>query len=113
MPVYTDRNIWHIAYPILLSLLMEHLIGLTDTAFLGRMGGHAAEVALGASALGGVYYIAVFMLGFGFSIGAQILMARRNGEERFGAIGPIFQQSALFLFFLATAVFVFSKTAAP
>lgn len=113
MSVYTDRNIWHIAYPILLSLLMEHLIGLTDTAFLGRMGGHAAEVALGASALGGVYYIAVFMLGFGFSIGAQILMARRNGEKRFGAIGPIFQQSALFLFFLAAAVFVFSKTAAP
>ncbi len=110
---YSYRNIWQIAFPILLSLLMEHLIGLTDTAFLGRLGGHAAEVALGASALGGVYYIAVFMLGFGFSVGAQILMARRNGEERFREIGPIFQQSALFLLFLASVVFAFSKLAAP
>lgn len=113
MITYTYRNIWHVAFPILLSLLMEHLIGLTDTAFLGRLGGHAAEVALGASALGGVYYIAVFMLGFGFSVGAQILMARRNGEERYREIGPIFQQSALFLLFLATVVFIFSKRFAP
>lgn len=113
MITYTYRHIWHVAFPILLSLLMEHLIGLTDTAFLGRLGGHAAEVALGASALGGVYYIAVFMLGFGFSVGAQILMARRNGEERFREIGPIFQQGALFLLFLAACVFIFSKLAAP
>ena len=113
MTPYSYRKIWQVAFPILLSLLMEHLIGLTDTAFLGRLGGHAGEVALGASALGGVYYIAVFMLGFGFSVGAQILMARRNGEENFRAIGPIFQQSALFLLFLATVVFTFSKLLTP
>ncbi|WP_298061477.1 MATE family efflux transporter [uncultured Rikenella sp.] len=113
MITYTNRNIWHVAFPILLSLLMEHLIGLTDTAFLGRLGGHNGEIALGASSLGGVYYIAVFMLGFGFSVGAQILMARRNGEERYREIGPVFQQSALFLLFLATVVFAFSKFFAP
>ncbi len=110
---YTRKAIWHIAFPILLSLLMEHLIGLTDTAFLGRLGGRTGEIALGASALGGVYYIAVFMLGFGFSVGAQILMARRNGEENYRAIGPIFQQSALFLLFLATVVYLFSRFCAP
>lgn len=113
MTKYTYKHIWQVAFPILLSLLMEHMIGLTDTAFLGRLGGHAGEVALGASALGGVYYIAVFMLGFGFSVGAQILMARRNGEERFREIGPIFQQSALFLLFLSVVVFAFSKLFAP
>ncbi|MCC8063357.1 MAG: MATE family efflux transporter [Rikenellaceae bacterium] len=113
MTKYTYRHIWHVAFPILLSLLMEHMIGLTDTAFLGRLGGHNGEVALGASALGGVYYIAVFMLGFGFSVGAQILMARRNGEERYREIGPIFQQSAMFLLFLAAIVFAFSKLFAP
>lgn len=113
MTKYTYRHIWHVAFPILLSLLMEHMIGLTDTAFLGRLGGHNGEVALGASALGGVYYIAVFMLGFGFSVGAQILMARRNGEERYREIGPIFQQSALFLLFLAAIVFAFSQLFAP
>ncbi len=113
MTPYTHKTIWHIAFPILLSLLMEHLIGLTDTAFLGRLGGHAGEIALGASALGGVYYIAVFMLGFGFSVGAQILIARRNGEERYREIGPIFQQSAFFLLFLTTLVYLFSRFCAP
>ena len=60
----TYKQIWLITYPILISLLMENLIGLTDTAFLGRVG----EVELGASALAGVYYMAIFMIGFGFSI---------------------------------------------
>ena len=29
----TYKQIWLITYPILISLLMENLIGLTDTAF--------------------------------------------------------------------------------
>ena len=40
-----------------MSLLMEHMIGLTDTAYLGRVG----EVELGASALAGVYYLVIYM----------------------------------------------------
>ena len=35
---YTYKKIWLIAYPILISLLMEQMIGMTDTAFLGRVG---------------------------------------------------------------------------
>ena len=73
---YTYKQIWLIAYPILISLLMEQLIGMTDTAFLGRVG----EVELGASAIAGVFYMGIFMVAFGFSIGAQILIARRNGN---------------------------------
>ena len=82
---YTNREIWKVAYPILISLIMEQLIGMTDTAFMGRVG----EVELGASAIAGVYYLAIFMLGFGFSIGSQILIARRNGEGNFRMIGPL------------------------
>ena len=37
-----------------MSLLMEHMIGLTDTAYLGRVG----EVELGASALAGFICLA-------------------------------------------------------
>ena len=69
---YTNKQIWMIAYPILISLLMEQMIGMTDTAFLGRVG----EVELGASAIAGVFYMVIFMAAFGFSIGAQILIAR-------------------------------------
>ena len=49
---YTYKQIWTIAYPILISLIMEQLIGMTDTAFLGRVG----EIELGASAIAGLYF---------------------------------------------------------
>ena len=105
----TYKQIWLITYPILISLLMENLIGLTDTAFLGRVG----EVELGASALAGVYYMAIFMIGFGFSIGTQILIARRNGEKAYADIGPLLQQGILFLLLLAAVMFVVSRTFTP
>ena len=53
---------------------------------------------LGASAIAGVYYLAIFMMAFGFSIGAQILIARRNGEQQYQAIGPISLSGVYFCF---------------
>ena len=109
MQAYTNRHIWKITNPLLISLLMENLIGLTDVAFLGRVG----DVELGASALAGVYFMAIFMLGFGFSIGVQILIARRNGEGRPREIGKIFQQGLLFLLCFAAVMFFVSKQYTP
>lgn len=106
---YTYKEIWIISFPILVSLLMEQMIGMTDTAFLGRVG----EKELGASAIAGVYYMAIFMMAFGFSIGAQILMARRNGEERYREIGSIFYQGVYFLLALAVVVFSLSMYFSP
>jgi len=83
------RKIWNISYPIILSLLAQNIITVIDTAFLGRVG----EVELGASAIGGLFYFAIFMLGFGFGTGAQILMARRNGEKDYTAIGRVFDHT--------------------
>lgn len=106
---YTSKEILTIAYPILISLVMEQAIGMTDTAFLGRVD----EIELGASAIAGVYYIAIFMIGFGFSIGSQILMARRNGEKRFSEIGDIFYQGVYFMIFLAAAAFTLTELITP
>lgn len=106
---YTNREIWKVAYPILISLIMEQLTGMTDTAFMGRVG----EVELGASAIAGVYYLAIFMLGFGFSIGSQILIARRNGEGNFRMIGPIFYQGIYFLLVMALVMFTLSRLFSP
>ena len=106
---YTNKQILKITYPVLISLLMEHMIGLTDTAYLGRVG----EVELGASALAGVYYLVIYMLGFGFSVGAQVLMARRNGEGEYERIGEVFTQGGLFLFLLAAVLFTASNLLTP
>ncbi|HBA31475.1 MAG TPA: MATE family efflux transporter [Parabacteroides goldsteinii] len=106
---FTNKQIWQITYPVLISLLMEHMIGLTDTAYLGRVG----EVELGASALAGVYYLVIYMLGFGFSVGAQVLIARRNGAQDYTRIGPVFMQGALFLLLLAATLFTVSHFYSP
>ena len=31
------KNIWQMSYPILISMLMQQLIGITDIVFLGRL----------------------------------------------------------------------------
>ena len=106
---YSYRNIWRVAYPILISLVMEHMIGLTDTAFLGRVG----EVELGASAIAIVYYMVLFMVGFGFSLGAQIIIGRRNGEGNFRDTGKIFWNGLYFLLGLSGIIIVLSEIFSP
>lgn len=101
VPSYS--KIWHVSAPIILSLLAQNIINVTDTAFMGRVG----EIELGASAIAGLFYVAVFMLGFGFSTGTQIMIARRNGESEHKQIGGIFDQSAYFFLLLAVFIFIF------
>ena len=106
---YSYRNIWKVAYPILISLIMEQMIGLTDTAFLGRVG----EVELGASAIAIIYYMVLFMIGFGFSIGAQIIIGRRNGEGRFKDTGKVFWTGLYFVLGLSGAIILLSEIFSP
>lgn len=107
--MYTNKEIWNVSYPILLGLLAQNIINVTDTAFLGRVG----EVELGASAMGGLFYICVFTIAFGFSTGSQILIARRNGEERYRDVGPVLMQGAVFLLVLGALLFVLVRALAP
>lgn len=99
--MYGNKQIWSVSYPILLSLLAQNIINVTDTAFLG----HVSEVALGASAMGGLFYICVFTVAFGFSIGSQIVMARRNGERQYQDVGPVMIQGCIFVLALAFLMF--------
>lgn len=103
--MYTNKQIWSVSYPILLSLLAQNVINVTDTAFLGRV----SEIALGASAMGGLFYICIFTIAFGFSTGSQIVIARRNGEARYGDVGPVMIQGVLFLLVMALLLFGFTK----
>lgn len=91
--MYSNKHITKIGWPILLSLLAQNIIQVIDTAFLGRVG----EVELGASALAGIIYIAIYTIGFGFSMGSQILIGRRNGEKNYKQIGEIVIQGIIFL----------------
>lgn len=102
--MYSKKNIIKVSYPIFLGLLAQNIINVTDTAFLG----HVGEIELGASAIGGLFYICFFTLAFGFSIGSQILMARRNGEGKTEEIGKILMQGSIFSFMIAIVLLILS-----
>ena len=106
---YTYKNIWLINFPVMMSVLIEQLINITDAIFLG----HVGEVELGASALAGIWYLAIYMLGFGFSLGLQVVIARRNGEQRYTEAGRTFFQGLFFLSGLAVFLCLLSKLFSP
>ena len=88
---------------------MEQLINITDAVFLG----HVGEIELGASALASIYYLAIYMLGFGFSLGLQVMVARRNGELHYEDTGRTFIQGLFFLVILSMCLCGLSQWASP
>ena len=89
--------------------MAQNIVYMVDTAVLGRVG----EVAQAAAPLAGMYYIAVFMLGMGFSTGAQIIIARRKGEGDVSNIGKVFDHSFYFLVAFALFIFCLLKFGSP
>ena len=88
---------------------MEQLINITDAVFLG----HVGEVELGASAVAGIYYLSAYMLGFGFCIGLQVMIARRNGEQKYQETGTTFFQGLFFLLGLAVGLCLLIQIVSP
>lgn len=106
---YSYKKIIEISWPILAGLFIQQLVGLADTAFLGRVG----TLELGASALAGVFYIMIFMLALGFGTGIQIIVARRNGEQNFHKIGGVVYQGISFLVGAAVIIIALTIIFAP
>lgn len=106
---YTYKNIWLINFPVMMSILIEQLINITDAIFLG----HVGEIKLGASALAGIWYLTIYMLGFGFSLGLQVVIARRNGDRHYQETGKTFFQGLLFMVGLAVLLCTISKVFSP
>lgn len=106
MQVQTSyKDIWKLAYPVMISSIAMTIINITDTAFLGRVG----ELELGASAVGGVLYFVFAMIGISIGIGAQIMIARRSGEKKDESIGEIFDHTLLILFAISILLFIILK----
>ena len=102
-------DIWRISWPIMLSSLANTVINFTDTAYIGRVG----ETELAASAIGGVYYFVLVMMGVAIGIGAQIMIARLAGEDRPSEIGSIFDHSVVLLLVLASVMVSFCYLSMP
>jgi putative MATE family efflux protein len=74
----TYKEIWRLAYPIIISSFAQSMLNIIDTIFLGRVG----EVELGASVIAGIWYITLVVVAWALSSGTQIIMSRRIGEQK-------------------------------
>lgn len=86
----------------MLGSLGQNVIYLIDTAFIGRL----SEYDLGASAIGGIFYFFLFMIGYGLNTGMQVIVARRKGEKNDAAIGEVVDHEILIILLVAVAAFM-------
>ncbi len=103
------HEIWLISYPVILGSAIENVISFTDTAFMGKVG----ELALAAAALGSLYYMLLTMMGLGFGMGTQVLLARHFGAGDDQSLARTFQQAVLFLACAAALFFGLSIWLGP
>lgn len=96
-------GILRLAFPIYGGLLANTLVGIVDTAFLGRVG----LLEQGAAGYGSLFYLVFYLIGFGFVLGPQIIIARRVGEGANRRVGHIFF-NAVWVMMLYSAVLVFA-----
>jgi len=103
------KNIWKIAFPIIISGIAQNVVNVTDTMFLGQL----SNVALGAGGNAGIFYFVLVITGMGFTTGAQIIIGRRNGEENYTQIGKVVDHCLYFIIPLGLLLFVFMKFLSP
>lgn len=103
------RDIWKISWPIMLSSMANTVINFTDVAFASRLG----ETALAASALGGVFYFLLLMVGMAIGIGAQIIISRKAGEREESVIGRTFDNSFVVMMAVSALMVFFIYVPAP
>ena len=97
------RQILSLSVPIMLGSAAQNIIVLSDNVFLY----HYSDVDFAAAGLVGVFYLIIASIGYGFSRGGQIMIARRNGEHNFKGAGIDFQALFLFEFLLSVILFLF------
>ncbi len=105
----TYKQIFNISIPIMFGSAAQNIVALSDSIFLY----HLSESDFAAIGFIGVFYLIIAAVGYGFSKGGQILIARRYGERDYEAIGNTFYALAWFEFFLAIVMFLIMQFAVP
>jgi len=98
----TYKNIFSLSGPIMLASAVQQIIVLTDGVFLY----HKSEADFGAIGFVSVFYLMIAAIGYNFSKGGQIMIARRAGENNPRKVGEVFQAMLIFEFFLALVLFL-------
>jgi putative MATE family efflux protein len=98
----TYKDIFSLSGPIMIGSAVQQIIALTDGVFLY----HKSELDFGAIGFVSVFYLMIAAIGYNFSKGGQIMIARRAGENNPSKVGEVFQAMLFFEFFLAIVLFL-------
>ncbi len=96
------RQIISLSFPIMLGSAGQNIIVLSDNVFLY----HYNHTDFAAAGLVGVFYLIISSIGYGFSRGGQIMIARRNGEQNYAQAGIDFQSLIILELVLAIVLFL-------
>ncbi len=97
------RDIWKVSLPIIIGSAAQNVVAMTDSVFLY----YRSEDDFAAIGFVATFYIIVAAIGFGFSRGGQILIARLVGQERKESVGRTFYSMVYFEIILALLLFFF------
>lgn len=81
----------------------QNVVALSDSIFLY----HLSELDFAAIGFVGVFYLVIAGIGYGFTRGGQLMIARRMGEGRKREIGRTFYAMVYFELAMATIMFLF------
>lgn len=95
------RDISKVSLPIIVGSAAQNVIALTDSVFLY----YRSEEDFAAIGFVATFYIIVAAIGFGFSRGGQILIARKAGEGDPAGVGRSFYGTLYFELVLALGMF--------
>ncbi|MBP7183952.1 MAG: MATE family efflux transporter [Saprospiraceae bacterium] len=93
----------------MLGSAAQNLVTLTDSIFLY----HLSEIDFAAIGFVSLFYLTIAAIGYGFSKGGQILIARRMGEKNFNEVGRTFYDMLYFELALALVMFLLITYGCP
>jgi len=95
------KTILSVALPLMVSTFIQSIVLITDSSFISRYD----TLAFDAVGNGGLMYITMYVTLLGLGDGAQILIARRIGENKIKSISKIFSTSIFILSIIAFILF--------
>jgi MATE family multidrug resistance protein len=95
------KTILGVALPMMVTGFIQSIVLLTDASLIARYSTEAFDAVGNA----GLLYVTLFMCLAGMADGAQIIIARRIGQQKPELIGQVFGSTAWTLFVLACLLF--------
>lgn len=101
----TYKEILRIAFPLIIGNAAWTFNGIFDTIFVGNLG----KIELDAIGFASIFYSVLFLMGFSFTRGTQILIARSLGAGQKKEVGNVFDNTLVAMLSVSAVFFVLIK----